>query len=392
MRILIAPDGFKESMTAAQAARAMAVGAERAGRSANVPIVIDLCPIADGGEGTVDAMLAALNGVRRLSIVTGPVGKPVEAAWAEWTDNEGNPCALIEASSAAGLELIPRSDRNPERTTTFGVGQLVREAIGRGCARILIGLGGSGTVDGGAGLAQALGVRFRPEPRSPLTGWDLQSIERIEVTGRLCSNRAVDLGHARIIAMCDVDNPLLGQEGSARVFGPQKGATSAQVERLERALGHFAEVCRLAGLEADPRSPGAGAAGGLGFGLMALCGAELRPGAPLILEHVGFSNRARAADLVLTGEGRIDGQTRRGKAVWAVASTASEHRRPVFALAGSAGEGWETLTRADGGLLDGVRIITPGGVSLGEALRNGAVNLERATEAVVLERIRGASG
>lgn len=333
MRIICAPDSFKESMSAAQAAAAMAEGARRVFPNAT----LDLCPIADGGEGTVHAILQACGGAERTTAVRGPLnGMIVEATWGRLPDG----CtAIIELPAAAGLALVPRDRRNPLHTTTFGLGQLVRAAIDEGCTSIIIGLGGSATCDGGCGMAQALGVRFTfddgraldERSSESMTGAHLPAIRAIDrAAAAAMASRGV-----RMIAANDVTNPLHGPRGSAHVFAPQKGASPADVEQLDDGLRHLASLLP----EIDAQAPGMGAAGGCGYGIVALLDGSLRRGIELVLEAVAFDQRLSGADLVLTGEGRLDEQSLGGKAVSGVASAAAKHGVPVIALVGDASPG-----------------------------------------------------
>lgn len=330
MRILIAPDSFKESMSASQAAEAMARGARLAIPEAQ----IDLCPIADGGGGTVEALIAATGGTVRAAPVRGPrPGMCVEATWGLLPDQR---TAIVELSSAAGLALVPRTERHPLHTTTFGVGELAQCAIDAGCTTIIIGLGGSATCDAGCGLAQALGVRFTLADGRVLdggrdesmTGAHLESITAIDAAEvvRLAS-RGI-----RFIAANDVTNPLFGPCGSAFIFAPQKGASPEDVQRLDAGLRHLASLLP----ESDPELPGMGAAGGCTFGITAILGGTLQSGTALVLDAVRFDDRLGRADLVLTGEGRLDEQSVGGKAVSGVAAAAARRGVPVIALVGDA--------------------------------------------------------
>lgn len=326
--VLCAPDSFKESLSAHDVAQAMASGV----RACNENAIVDVCPIADGGEGTVATMQAAMSGEARTVRVTGPLGDPVESTWCIVNSqlSGGERCAVIEMASAAGLHLVPPSQRDPTRTTTRGVGELIRHAVDAHCNHIILGIGGSATCDGGAGLAQALGVRFtmddgsvRDEAMPPMTGGDLARVSHVERDSRIPL--------PPITVACDVTNPLTGPNGAASVFGPQKGATAQQVRQLDDALAHFAT--RLP--DADPLSPGAGAAGGLGFGLMAMCDATLRSGVELIFDAVNFEQRVRRASVILTGEGRLDSQSMSGKVIDGVVQMARACNVPVIAIVGT---------------------------------------------------------
>jgi glycerate kinase len=339
MRVLIAPDSFKESLSAVEAAEAIARGLRAAG--VDEP---DLCPVADGGEGTVEALVNATDGQYRQSTVHGPLGQTVTARWGLLGRSDGQPLtAVIEMAEAAGLHLVPADQRDPTRTTTYGVGQLLIEALDAGARRIIMGIGGSATCDGGAGMAQAIGVRFARADGSPcvcgLAGGGLGEVARIDLT-----RRDSRLGGAELIIACDVTNPLTGPNGAAAVYGPQKGATPQQVSQLDANLAHLAGVyrtcCALEGAaeHALDDMPGAGAAGGLGFGLVAFAGARLQRGIELVLDTVDFDERLNRANLVITGEGRLDGQSIRGKTCMGVAQRAARRSVPTVALVGSAAD------------------------------------------------------
>ncbi|MBI1373151.1 MAG: glycerate kinase [Phycisphaera sp.] len=365
MKLLIAPDSFKESMTAADAAAAIARGIERLG----VDVEIDLCPVADGGEGTVEAMVEATGGELKREVVIGPLGEPVEAAWGLLGDKT---TAVIEMAAAAGLALVPRKRRDPARTTTFGVGQLIEAALDAEVARIIVGIGGSATTDGGAGMAQALGVTFTGvEP--PMTGGQLADVGAV-----LLLSRDARLRNVAIVVACDVTNPLCGPNGAAAVYGPQKGATPAQVAQLDAGLAHLASL--LPDVDAD--APGMGAAGGLGFGLVAFCGARLERGIDLVLDAVRFDERVRGADLVITGEGRLDGQSVQGKTCLGVATAAAKHGVPTIALVGCTGDDVERTL--DHGLRAYHAVTGPDlNVPADDAMRRGPKHLARLAERVL---------
>ncbi len=368
MRIICAPDSFKESISAAAAAAAMARGVRRAVPDAQV----DLCPIADGGEGTVEAMLAATGGRRMATVVAGPLGQPVEATWGVLPDGR----AVIEMAAASGLALVHADRRDPTRTTTYGTGQLIAAAAKHGCRGILLGIGGSATTDGGCGMAQALGVCFiddagRPLD-APLAGGSLQRIARIDAAA--C--RAVP----PITVACDVTNPLTGPQGAACIYGPQKGATSEQVRTLDAGLVHLARLLREQ-LGRDIESlPGAGAAGGLGGGLVAFLDATLQRGIDLVLDAVDFDRRVRGCTLCLTGEGRLDGQSLSGKACLGVARAAAKHGVPTIALVGCA------APDADRTLAAGLHsyYVIGAGLPADESMRRASELLERAAAALQL--------
>ena len=377
---MVAPQAFKGSMTAMEAARAMAEGVRRALAHAEVA----LAPVADGGDGTVEALVDATGGTYRTSRVTGPLGEPVQARWGLLGDGE---TAVIEMARAAGLVLVPPERRDPRVTTTRGVGELVREALEEGRRRIVVGLGGSATNDGGAGMAQALGVRFLDEggEELPPGGIHLRRLARIDLTGLHPAAR-----RATVLVASDVNNPLCGPRGAAAVYGPQKGATAEMVQELDAALARFAQVVRRdVGVEVA-EVPGAGAAGGLGAGgrgggggggvgagLMAFLGAELRPGFDLVAEVVGFRQRLKGAHLVLTGEGQVDGSTVYNKAPVGVARSAAEEGIPTVCFAGSLGEGYEAVYEAG---IAAVVPLVPRPMALEEAMAQGPALLAAAVE------------
>lgn len=383
MKIVIAPDSFKESLSAAEVAREIAAG------FAEIFPDADYCllPVADGGEGTVEALVAATGGERVAVTVTGPLGTPVEAFYGLTGDGR---TAVIEMAAAAGLALVPPERRDPLVTTTAGVGELVRAALDRGARHLVIGLGGSATNDGGAGMAAALGARLLDAEGHPIGpgGGALAALDRIDLAG--LDPRLVDCA---IEAACDVDNPLVGPDGASAVFGPQKGATPAMVALLDRALGRFADAIAAATGRAVADLPGGGAAGGLGAGLHALLGARLRPGAAIVMEAVGLDAAVADADLVITGEGRIDGQTIHGKTPVGVAAVAKRHGKPVIAIAGSLGPGVAAVY--DHGI-DAAFSVLGRPCTLAEALAEAGPNLRATARAVAavwrLGALSGAAG
>lgn len=345
MRILVAPDKFKGSLTAEAAGRAMAAGLRRVAPDVDV----DLAPMADGGEGTVEAIVAATGGQTRTVCVTGPLGVPVDAKFGIFEAPDSTPTAIVEMSAASGISLVAGANE-PLKATTFGTGELVKAALDAGCKRLIIGLGGSATTDGGAGMARALGARFLDEAGRDLGpgGGALLFLRHLDIRGL-----DARLKRCEISVACDVDNPLFGPGGAAQVYGPQKGATPEQITQLDEGLRHLAAVIRRE-LGTDVADiPGAGAAGGLGAGLVAFTGARLKSGFLLVSEAVGLHERLEAADMVITGEGRVDGQTVRGKVPIGLAGLAKKRNLPVVVVAGSLGAGYEEL-------LDyGITIIEP---------------------------------
>jgi glycerate 2-kinase len=332
MKIICAPDSFKESISAADAARSMAAGVKRADPRAEV----DVCPVADGGEGTLEALVEARGGIAHEASVTGPLGEPIQAHFAVLEGDIG----IVELADASGLANLPKDRRDPTRTTTFGTGELIRLAVGHGCGEVIVCIGGSATVDGGAGMAQALGARFFGRGgrlvKQPMTGGLLREIGRIEPP---------DERLPRIRIACDVTNPLIGERGAAAMYGPQKGATSDQVKELDAGLAHLAAL-----LGADPATPGFGAAGGAALSLVTLCGAVMERGIELVLDAINFHERCRGATLVLTGEGRLDGQSMHGKAPIGVALAAARLDVPTIAIVGSTGPGVEETLKPRGPL------------------------------------------
>ena len=352
MKVVIAPDAFKESLSAAEVAAALAAGVVKACEDA----VVDLCPMADGGEGTVAAMVAATDGRFESADVFDPLGQPLRARFGllgtppgaglpgavgllgaiGQSAGEGTPVgatAVIEMAAASGLALVPPERRDPLRTTTFGTGQLILGALDAGARRILVGVGGSATTDGGAGCAQALGVAFLDADGRPcvcgLGGGGLAGVAAIDMAGR-----DPRIAEADIRVACDVTNPLTGPEGAARVYGPQKGADAEAVETLDRNLAHLAEIIRRdLGVDiAD--TPGAGAAGGLGGGLVAFAGATLQRGVDLVAQATDLSHRLQGADLCITGEGKLDATTAEGKTAVGVADLARRQGVPTVCIPG----------------------------------------------------------
>ncbi len=372
MKILCAPDSFKESLTAVEAAKAMARGIAAALPDA----IVDLCPIADGGEGTVEALVTATHGELRVTEVLGPLGKPVKARWGllgKTKNNLSEPLtAVIEMAEAAGLALVPKDQRDPTGTTTFGVGELMRQAMACGAKRLILGLGGSSTTDGGAGMAQALGARFIDRTgetvTEPMTGGRLPMLERVDL-----ATLDPRLAWTEVIAACDVINPLIGLNGASAIYGPQKGATASQVALLDEGLNYLSELMG----KKNVRQRGAGAAGGLAWGLLTFAGATLQPGIEMVLDAVGFNDRIENCDLCLTGEGKLDGQSLSGKACMGVANRAADYDVPTVALVGCVGR---NVSRALGEGLAGYRVIGEGlSISTAESMARAAELLEKAT-------------
>ncbi|XTZ37585.1 glycerate kinase [Salmonella enterica] len=325
MKIVIAPDSYKESLSALDVATAI----ERGFREVFPQAEYIKLPVADGGEGTVEAMVAATQGRIVKVAVKGPLGEQAEGFYGVSGDER---CAFIEMAAASGLEMVPPAQRNPLITTSWGTGELIRHALDAGVKHIIIGIGGSATNDGGAGMVQALGAKLLDAngEQIALGGAALETLASIDIS-------ALDkrLADCRIEVACDVTNPLTGEEGASAVFGPQKGATAEMISRLDAALEHYAQIIAR-DLDLDvSHLAGGGAAGGMGAALYAFCGAELRQGIEIVTDALALDNYVIDADLVITGEGRIDSQTVHGKVPVGVAKVAKRHNVPVIAIAGS---------------------------------------------------------
>ena len=323
MKIVVAPDSFKGSLTAVEIADAIGQGVKEIFPEAKIIKI----PMADGGDGTVQCLVTATGGEILREKVTGPLGDEVLASYGILG---GMKTAVIEMAEASGLTLVPENKRNPLITTTYGTGQLIKAALDQGCKKMIIGIGGSATNDGGAGMVQALGVRLldREGKEIGFGGGELKKISRIDI-----SNLDNRLSETEVLIASDVSNPLCGPRGAARIYGPQKGATPEIIEELDKSLAHFAETIKR-DLNKDVKDmPGAGAAGGLGAGLMAFLDAELKPGIEIMIEIVKLEQAIKDTDLVITGEGKIDSQTIYGKAPIGVAKIAKKYNVPVIAVA-----------------------------------------------------------
>jgi len=369
MRIIVAPDSFKGSVSALGVAEAMERGIHAVFPEAEVLKV----PIADGGEGTVEALVAATHGHLKHAEVRGPLGTPVRAHWGVSGDGD---TAFIEMASASGLPLVAKDQRDPRITSTFGTGELMKAALDAGLRKLVVGIGGSATNDGGTGMARALGVTFLDAQGQDLPegGAALANLARIDLTG-------LDprLKEAAILVACDVDNPLCGPRGASAVYGPQKGATPEMVTELDAALAVFARHAATATGRDVALAPGAGAAGGLGAGLLFFTPAELRPGVGIVLETTGFEQQVQKADLVITGEGRTDFQTAMGKAPVGVADVAKHYGVPVICLSGGLGEGADdVLTHG----IDALASTVPQPMALEACMAQGAQLVEAATARV----------
>ncbi|MEE1866024.1 glycerate kinase [Pseudomonas auratipiscis] len=359
MKIVIAPDSFKDSLSAEGVADAIALGLAQVWPDAQLL----KRPMADGGEGTMEAIIAACSGELRRQHVQGPLGETVQAGWGWLADSH---TAIIEMAQASGLQLLGLGQRDACRSSTFGTGQLISAALDAGAQRIILAIGGSATNDGGSGMLRALGVRLFDAQDQALAegGLALSQLARLDAS-------ALDprLARVQLEVAADVDNPLCGSNGASAIFGPQKGASAEQVLSLDKALGHFADHC-AAWLNEDVRDfPGCGAAGGMGFAAKAFLQATFRPGIDVVAELAGLESAVQGADLVITGEGRFDAQTLRGKTPFGVARVAKRHGVPVLVIAGTLGEGYQQLY---GHGIDAAFAVTSGPMSLEQACGNAA--------------------
>ena len=377
MKVVIAPQSFKGSISALDAAKAMEEGVRRVLPDVKTVLV----PVADGGDGTLETLVEATNGEIRSATVTGPTGKPVKAEWGALGDGE---TAMIEMARTSGLALLSLDERDPLRATTYGLGEVIREALDAGFRSFIVGIGGSATNDAGAGMAQALGVRLLDEAGNDLPpgGAALADLHRIDVSG--LDDRAIE---AQFSVACDVSNPLTGPEGASAVYGPQKGATPEIVAQLDAALKNFAGVVERDIGTSINDVPGSGAAGGLGGGMMAFLGGSLRAGVDIVLDQVGLDEKLAGADLVITGEGQTDFQTVYNKAPIGVAWRARERGIPVVAVSGSLGQGFKDV-HVEG--IDAVSSIVCAPMSLEEAsTRAGELIAEAVAEAMRFMKVGG---
>jgi glycerate kinase len=364
MKILVAPNAFKGALTAPQVADAIARGLGRSG----LDCTVERMPIADGGDDTLE-VLVGQGGTAHTLAVEDPLGRPIDAEWGLLADGQ---TAVVEMARASGLKLLRDEERNPLLTSTYGSGQLIRAAVEAGARRIIVGVGGSATVDGGAGCMQALGIRLLDA-----AGQDLPrgggALDRLACIDTKDVPPALRHRRVKVEVACDVDNPTLGPRGAAAVFGPQKGATTAQVDRLEANLRHFFTVVADQ-LGADVRDlPGGGAAGAFSAGLMAFLGAELASGIDLVLDALHFEERLSGVDLVITGEGRMDSQTLGGKGPFGLAVVARARGIPTIAIVGGIGDGEDALLDT----LVAIMPIAPGPITLEESLANAAALIEQ---------------
>jgi glycerate 2-kinase len=375
MKIIVAPNTFKGSLSATQAAKAIARGVREVFPDADVVEI----PVADGGEGTVEALVSANGGTYEWVNVEGPLGDPVLASYGLI---DGGKSAVVELASASGYVLLSPAMRDPRKTSTYGFGQLLEAARKSGAKSVIAGIGGSATNDGGVGMAQALGYRFLDAAGAdlPRGGAALLRLERIDDSGLNPGWRSV-----RVMVACDVTNPLTGPQGASAIYGPQKGADPATVKLLDRALGRLAEVIERQYGKRVADIPGAGAAGGTGAGLMAFLDAKLVSGAGLVVDASGFDRALPGAQLVVTGEGRADGQTAYGKAPGEVARRAQAVGVPTFLIAGSKGAGWETLLTKG---FSSVTTLVQEGDNLQDLMQDASPALTRAAALAVRELLR----
>ncbi|AXN30595.1 glycerate kinase [Vibrio coralliilyticus] len=370
MKIVIAPDSFKESLSAIEVAQSIQAGLERVWPDAEFLKV----PVADGGEGTVQSLIDATSGQKVFTEVTGPLGKPVQAFYGVLGDNK---TAVIEMAEASGLHLVPAEKRDPKITTSFGTGELIKHALNQGVTKLIVGLGGSATNDAGAGMLAALGVTFLDktgEEFVPVGGASLANLESVD-TSKLDPR----LQQCEVVVACDVDNPLCGDKGASAVFGPQKGATEQDVALLDKSLEIFGQVTeKNAGVDVLTAA-GAGAAGGMGAALLGYANAVLKPGIEIVLDTVELESKLMGANLVITGEGKIDDQTVHGKTPVGVSKLAKQFNLPVIAIAGCTGNNFQAVYEHG---IDAVYTCLPRPMSLQEAFDEAATNLANVAENV----------
>ncbi len=325
MKVVVAIDSLKGSLSSMEAGRTIAEGIHRVDSQADVVVR----PLADGGEGTVEALVAGMKGVNHTISVTGPLGSPVDCTYGIIEETN---TAIIEMSGAAGITLVPAQDRNPLYTTTYGVGEVIKDAIAKGCRRFIIGIGGSATNDGGIGMLQALGfgILDKNGKQVPYGAQGLAEIESINDTYVIPELKSCEFKVA-----CDVTNTLCGDQGCSAVFGPQKGATPSMIMQMDKWLSYYAALARESFPNANPKQAGTGAAGGLGFAFLTFTNAVLESGIQIVLNETKLEEDIKDADIVVTGEGRLDGQTAMGKAPIGVATLAKKYNKTVLAFAGS---------------------------------------------------------
>lgn len=369
MKIVIAPDSFKESLSAKEVCQSIEKGVSKIWNNADIIHV----PVADGGEGTVQSLVDATGGKIIEQLVSGPIGEQVTAFYGVLGDGK---TAVIEMAAASGLHHVPPAQRDAKITSSYGTGELILDALNQGATKLIIGLGGSATNDGGIGMLAALGVQFSDQNNQPVitNGAGLSSIHSIDIS-------AMDdrLHHCEILVACDVDNPLCGPSGASATFGPQKGANEQDIEILDQGLAHYAQLVKKQLNRQIADIPGAGAAGGMGAALLGFTSARLKPGIEIVIETVELEAKLAGADLVITGEGRIDGQTVHGKTPMGVAQAAKKYQIPVIAMAGCVGDNYQAVYQCG---IDAVFVAIPRAFSLDSAFAEAAINLENLAENV----------
>nr|WP_295779382.1 glycerate kinase [uncultured Intestinibacter sp.] len=369
MKFVLAPDSFKESLTAKEVADAMEVGIKKIFKDAECVKV----PMADGGEGTVQSLVDATDGKIYEVVVTGPLGNKVNAKYGILGDGQ---TAVIEMAEASGIHYVKKEDRNPLITTTFGTGELIKSALDKGVKKIIIGIGGSATNDGGAGMLQALGAKLldKDNKEIPFGGGGLSDLVKINLDDFDKRIKEVEIEVA-----CDVSNTLTGKEGASAVFGPQKGATEEIIKILDENLHHYADIVNKTIGKDMENQKGSGAAGGLGFALLAFCDGKLNRGIDIVIKYADLSEKMKGASYVITGEGSIDSQTKFGKTPFGVSQVAKQYDIPVIGIAGNVGEGIDELYDLG---FDSILSIMPGVMTLDKALSNAKENIENTLENV----------
>ncbi|MFN2392756.1 MAG: glycerate kinase [Pyrinomonadaceae bacterium] len=373
LKIVIAPSGFKESLSAEEAVKIIAKGIRKVCKDAKITEM----PLGDGGEGFTRTMIDATDGKIHKVSATGPTGEKTNAHFGTFKDDDGKKVAVLEMAAAAGLSLVPKDRRNPFKTTTYGVGELIKAALDKGAEKILLGCGDSGTNDGGAGAAQALGVRLLDENGKDIeqSGAGLKNLAKIDL-----SERDARLEKVKIDVACNIKNILCGEKGVARVFGPQKGASPEQVEEMSAALDKYAEIIKRDVGKDVAEMPGGGASGGMGAGLLALLGAKLHSRFDIIFKYFNLDEALKNADLVITAEGGINFQTPNGKIPAEVARRAKRFGLPVIAIAGTVNDGWEKNYEVG---IDAIFSILSEPSTLDEAIENAPELLEQCAENVM---------
>lgn len=370
LTIVLAPDSFKESMSAKEVCEAMEAGIKKI----NKDITCIQVPMADGGEGTMQSLVDATDGKVYSLNVVGPLGDEIKAEYGILGDKE---IGILEMASASGIQLVPKEKRNPLITTSYGTGQLIKACLDKGVKKLLIGIGGSATNDGGAGVIQALGGKLLDEDGNELEfgGGELNNLHRIDLTN--FDKRLKDI---KIEVACDVNNPLCGEKGASNVFGPQKGANPEMIELLDEGLKHYANIIKEQFGKDVLNVPGAGAAGGLGAGLMVFLNGQLKKGIEMVIEYSKLEEKVKNADMVWTGEGSIDFQTQYGKTPLGVATVAKKYNKPVIALAGRVGDNIDILYEKG---IDSIFGIVRELTNLDEALLNGKKNIQKTSEDIM---------